>query len=99
MYYGCKTPLGTVKKNNYKRHGKRGMKESREKMEGETEKAGENIVTEDRLRMRCEHRICIVLSLNPKRAGLFGPISQLGWVDSAPLRSRKSIDETSSVWY
>ena len=28
-------------------------------MEEETEKAGENIVTEDRLRMRCEHRICI----------------------------------------
>ena len=39
------------------------------------------------------------LRFNPKRAGLFGPISQPGGGDSAPLRSRKPIDETSSVWY
>ena len=39
--------------------------------------------------------------LNPKRAGLFGPISQPegGGADSAPLRSQKPIDEISSLWY
>ena len=39
--------------------------------------------------------------LNPKRTGLFWPISQPegGGADSAPLRSRKPIDETSSVRY
>ena len=37
-------------------------------------------------------------SLNPKRAGLFGPISQPG-NSAPPPRSRKPIDETSSVWY
>ena len=37
---------------------------------------------------------------NPKRAGLFGPILQRGGgADSVPLRSRKPIDKTSSVWY
>ena len=40
------------------------------------------------------------LELSPKRAGLYGPILQRGGGgDSAPLRSRKPIDETSSVWY
>ena len=38
--------------------------------------------------------------LNPKRAGLFWPISQPeGGKFRPPLRSRKPIDETSSVWY
>ena len=36
---------------------------------------------------------------NPKRAGLFGPISQPGGGFSPPLRSRKPIDKTSSVWH
>ena len=37
---------------------------------------------------------------NPKRARLFGPISQPGGGGGfRPLRSRKPIDETSSVWY
>ena len=35
---------------------------------------------------------------NPKRAGLFGPISQPGG-HPPPLRSCNPIDETSSVWY
>ena len=37
------------------------------------------------------------ITLNPKRAGLFGPISRPGGADSAPLRSRKLIDEISSM--
>ena len=39
------------------------------------------------------------IKFNPKRAGLFGPISQPGeGADSAPPpRSRKPIDEISSV--
>ena len=36
--------------------------------------------------------------LNPKRAGLFGPISQPGG-GFRPSRSQKPIDETLSVWY
>ena len=36
--------------------------------------------------------------LNLKRAGLFGPISQPGGFRPPP-RSRKPIDEISSVWY
>ena len=35
-----------------------GGRKSREKIKEESEKAGENIVTEDRL--RCENRICIL---------------------------------------
>ena len=37
-------------------------------------------------------------SVNPKRAGFFGPISQPGG-GFHPPRSRKPIDEISSVWY
>ena len=41
-----------------------------------------------------------LVKLNPKRAGLFWPISQPeGGGFCPPLRSRKPIDETSSVWY
>ena len=41
-----------------------------------------------------------ISKFNPKRAGLFGPISQPGGgADSAPPKMSKTIDETSSVWY
>ena len=38
-----------------------------------------------------------LLGINPKRAGLFGPISQPG--GGADSVSRKPIEEISSVWY
>ena len=48
-----------------------------------------------------EYIDCLCNVINPKRAGLFGPISQPGGggFRPPPLRSRKPINETSSVWY
>ena len=52
------------------------------------------------LKIRRRDGVESLTTLNPKRAGLFWThLTAGGGADSAPLRSREPIDETSSVWY